>query len=328
MPRLGQNPAKSVDTVAKPEKVTVAVLSYIPFLHGYYKDSLKVLKTCLTSILANTDSSFDLMVFDNASCTEVVDYLTELHRGGEINYLVSSKKNLGKVGAWNLIFGSAPGEFIAYTDSDVYFYPGWLSKHLAIFESFPEVGTVTGLPRRGRREYSRETIRRIEEEPGFEVQRGKFIPEAWMYDHARSLGKMDQVQRYLERDDILVTSNGVSAYVTETHFQFVIRGEVVKRYLPFQYSRPMGEDVSQLDRELDRDGLLRLAVAERVTMHLGNTLDLEMVGDLPDVPVDDMVLIPDQDPGRRPLRRILRSRPLKGLFLRIYDWIFDLYYKP
>ena len=36
--RIGQNPAKFVKTVAQPERITVAVLNYIPLLSGYYAD--------------------------------------------------------------------------------------------------------------------------------------------------------------------------------------------------------------------------------------------------------------------------------------------------
>ena len=73
--RTGQNPAKSIKHVAQPERVTVAVVTYIPFLSGYYTESLDVLKVCLDSLWHNTDMSYDLFVFDNASCSEVRDYL-------------------------------------------------------------------------------------------------------------------------------------------------------------------------------------------------------------------------------------------------------------
>ena len=36
MTRIGQNPAKFVKDVAKPARITVAVLNYIPFLSGFY----------------------------------------------------------------------------------------------------------------------------------------------------------------------------------------------------------------------------------------------------------------------------------------------------
>ena len=45
--RKGQNPAKFVSTVARPERITAAVLTYIPFQSGYYAEALDVLRACL-----------------------------------------------------------------------------------------------------------------------------------------------------------------------------------------------------------------------------------------------------------------------------------------
>ena len=42
--REGQNPAKSIDHVPHPRKITVATATYIPYLKGYYAESLEVLK--------------------------------------------------------------------------------------------------------------------------------------------------------------------------------------------------------------------------------------------------------------------------------------------
>ena len=47
--RKGQNPAKFVNQVAHPERITVAVLNYIPFIGGFYAQTLQVLKTCLAA---------------------------------------------------------------------------------------------------------------------------------------------------------------------------------------------------------------------------------------------------------------------------------------
>ena len=144
--RKGQNPAKFVNQVAKPERITVAVLHYIPFLSGFYAQTLEVLKTCLNSIWENTDLPYDLMVFDNGSCQEAVDFLLAAQDEGRIQYLILSEKNMGKGGAWNVIFNAAPGELVAYTDNDAYFYAGWLSKSVRILEHFPNVGMVTSRP--------------------------------------------------------------------------------------------------------------------------------------------------------------------------------------
>jgi hypothetical protein len=68
--RKGQNPAKFVKQVARPQRITAAVITYIPFLSGFYAESLEVLKVCLNSLREGADLPFDLLVFDNASCAE------------------------------------------------------------------------------------------------------------------------------------------------------------------------------------------------------------------------------------------------------------------
>src|SRR5574338_600925 len=144
--RIGQNPAKYVKEVAKPARITVAVLNYIPFLSGFYADALEVLKVCLESIRASADLPCDLLVFDNGSCEEARQYLLDEHQAGRIQFLLLSEKNLGKGGAWNIILSGSPGEIVAYTDSDAYFYPGWLSRSVQILETYPNAGMVTARP--------------------------------------------------------------------------------------------------------------------------------------------------------------------------------------
>jgi hypothetical protein len=46
--RIGQNPAKFIGKVAQPERITVAVLNYIPFQAGFYAELLDVLKANLS----------------------------------------------------------------------------------------------------------------------------------------------------------------------------------------------------------------------------------------------------------------------------------------
>ena len=163
--RVGQNPAKSIDQVAKPADITVAIVTYIPYLGGYYAESLEVLKACLESLWQHTDLPYDLLVFDNASCPEVRAFLADAQQRGKIQFLLSSDRNIGKGGAWNLIFGGAPGRIIAYADSDIYFYPGWLSAQVQVLESIPEAGMVTGMPLWSPLEFSTSTIQWAEIHP-------------------------------------------------------------------------------------------------------------------------------------------------------------------
>ena len=53
-------------------------------------------KACLGSLHAHTTMPFDLLVFDNASCEEVREYLSAEHAAGRIRYLTLSEENLGK----------------------------------------------------------------------------------------------------------------------------------------------------------------------------------------------------------------------------------------
>src|SRR5512145_2221486 len=156
--RKGQNPAKFVREVAKPERITAAVLNYVPFLSGFYAEALDVLKASLESMRNEPGLPFDLLVFDNGSCPEVRDYLVAEKEAGRIQYLVLSEKNMGKGGAWNVILAGAPGEIIAYTDSDVLFSPKWLSRSVEILETFPNVGMVTARPFRTPPEFYSATL--------------------------------------------------------------------------------------------------------------------------------------------------------------------------
>ena len=144
MPRFGINPSRGKTLDFEPPRVTVAVLTHVPNLTGYFQHRLDVTKLTLQSILKNTAGAYELLVFDNASCPELVAYLKELQAEGQIDTLVLSQHNIGKLNALWRIGQLAMGEVIAYTDDDVYHLPGWLPAHLALFDGFPNVGAVTG----------------------------------------------------------------------------------------------------------------------------------------------------------------------------------------
>ena len=173
--RIGQNPAKAAKQVEQPERITAAVLNFIPFLSGYYAEGLDVLKACLRTAKTDAGLPFDLMVFDNGSCPEVQDELVKMHQSGEIQFLILSEKNLGKGGAWNIIFSGAPGELIAYADSDVQFFPGWLARSVEILETYPHVGMVTARPFRTPEKYSSATIDWAQQTPEAHYEIGQFL---------------------------------------------------------------------------------------------------------------------------------------------------------
>ena len=94
--RVGENPAKTIQRISKPRRITVAVLSYVPFISGYYSEALEVLKACLDGIWKNSDLPYDLMVFDNGSCEETREFLLDAQIHNKIQYSDPFRKKYWK----------------------------------------------------------------------------------------------------------------------------------------------------------------------------------------------------------------------------------------
>jgi hypothetical protein len=214
------------------------------------------------------------MVFDNGSCDEVRNYLKESQEGGRIQHLVLSEKNYGKAGAWNFIFGAAPGKYIAYADSDVYHFPGWLENQLKVLKCFPECGMVTGMPMWTPEEYSTATVQWAESRVDVSLERGRFLPWNDYWKHSKSLGAdLEKARSHYDRtEDVVIHFQGELYYVGAAHFQFVSPKDVLNRIIPIPSNRPMGQ-VRLLDEALNKAGFLRLCTSDWWVQHMGNTMD-------------------------------------------------------
>jgi glycosyltransferase involved in cell wall biosynthesis len=320
--RKGQNPAKFVKQVAKPKRITVAVLNYIPFMSGFYAQTLEVLKTCLGSIWENTDLPYDLMVFDNGSCAEVIDYLVDAHAQGKIQYLILSERNLGKGGAWNALLSAAPGEIIAYTDNDAYFYPGWLSKSVEILETFPNVGMVTSRPFRTPPELYTKTLEWAEEHPQVQIERGQYIPWEVFKVFEMSLGMPEDEahQRYEQTEDVRISYNGLAAHVGGSHWQFVSYKSILSQFLPFEMDRPMGQ-VRMLDQRMNEAGYLRLMPCDPLAQNMSNRLD--WIHDPSEMKDTRKTGSSQSDLRKKILAIPVVKRILLGFYDRVFRWYFE-----
>ena len=343
--RKGQNPAKFVKNVPKPERITVALLNYIPFLSGFYAETLDVLKVSLESMRKESGLPFDLMVFDNGSCAEVRDFLVKEKEEGRIQYLILSEKNMGKGGAWNVMLAGAPGEIIAYTDSDVLFSPKWLSRSVEILETFPNVGMVTARPFRTPPEFYESTLRWARENA--KLEEGQFIPWETFLEFNLSLGQTEKENEtvYAETKDWRITYNPMSlrpakrgsnlpineetasqkplaatskeivAFAGASHWQFTAYKATLQQFLPFDMDKPMGQ-VRQLDKRMNDAGLLRLMVSDPLVMNMSNTLGY-LRGEL------------KSGEKKRPVsfgKRLLEVGFIKKILLTVYNKIFSWYY--
>ncbi|MBM4427276.1 MAG: glycosyltransferase family 2 protein [Chloroflexi bacterium] len=324
--RKGQNPAKSAKSVAKPERITVALLNYIPFLSGFYAETLDVLKVSLESMRKDAGLPFDLMIFDNGSCPEVRDFLIQEKEEGRIQYMILSEKNMGKGGAWNVMLAGAPGEIISYTDADVLFYPNWLSRSVELLETFPNVGMVTARPFRTSPELYSSTLEWAKKNATLEE--GQFIPWETFLEFNLSLGQTEEenVKVYAETSDWRITyrpersgaqSKDVVALAGASHWQFTAYKSTLQQFLPFDMDKPMGQ-VRQLDKRMNDAGLLRLMVSDPLAMNMSNTLGY-LRGEL------------GKGKERRKKKeglgkRLLELSPIKKMLLAVYNKIFSWYY--
>lgn len=324
MARYGINPARKKSSGYKPSRVTAAVMSYIPNLEGYFSHRLDVLKLSLESLIATVGGTTDIMVMNNGSCREVREYLDGQLEAGRIDYLIHSRRNLGVIGGFKILFNAAPGDLIAYCDDDVLYYPGWLDAHLKIIDTYPRVGMVSGAPVG----YSSEqAVRAVEEfiqdnAGSVSVSSKKRIPD-WERSWAVSTGRTvdEHLQQIEGTPHRLLEYQGVEAVQSAKHFQFLTPKEIIRAAFDPEWSGLLMDGLVELDQAVDGLGYLRLSTPERFARHIGNTLSAEITAEAErlNYPVSGEV------PAVEAHRHWLMKIPGSGRILwPLYRWLFKI----
>lgn len=310
--RKGINPVKQLQSVAKPQRVTAAVLNYIPFLDGFYADMLNVLDMSLRSLRENAAMDFDLLVYDNGSCPAARAYLLSEFDQGRIQTLILSDRNMGKGGAWNVMLQAAPGEIVAYADNDVLYHAGWLRESVKVLDTYPNVGMVTSRPYHSLPELYSASLDWAESDPAVRVEKGRLINPDWMREFLQSLERTEEeILEDLNQEDVKLTFKGVSAFCGASHWQFLAWKKVLQEFLPLDLSKPLGH-VLRLDKMVNERGYLRLMTDKPYVMNLSNTVELPDGGN---------------KKSESAKRKRMVDRPIiKSPLMRIYHAIFRLYY--
>ena len=76
--RQGSNPNKEINNEGSFFIHQIIVPVYIPNEEDYFKDALKILKTCLNSLFNTIHDRTYITIVNNGSCESVVNYLDKL----------------------------------------------------------------------------------------------------------------------------------------------------------------------------------------------------------------------------------------------------------
>lgn len=324
MPRVGMNPARNRESGFLPTRVTAAILTHVPHDAGYFEHRFESLKLCIESLIHNTSPECDILIFDNASSPQVIEYLKGLRDGNRIQYLILSSRNIGKIDALQMIFRAAPGEIIAYSDDDVYFLPGWLERHLQILETYPKAGMVTGFYIRSQMHWSVQSTMTFASQPDVTCRKGVFWDRRWEEHYIDNMGRTwEQYQQEVEGlEDILLTYKDVSALVSAGHHQFVCYKAVILQALPEEYTGRLMGRMRELDDKVDQLGYLRLNTPEPVTRLIGNVISPEMADTAKADGVEANAEKVIKNTGL--IARMFRIRFINGLARKIYNWLFKV----
>lgn len=281
--RIGKNPYKG-ERNNRPQSyvskdVLCCMLVYIPNLNGYFKDRFEVMKICLTSLILHTDKNIaDILVFDQGSCQEVIDYLLSLKNKGLITYLYLSNENLGCNGAKNYIYSICQGEFLCYSDDDVFFYPGWLEKSLEVIKNFPDIGIVSASPVSNKFLKNNIVAASLPNKyKEIETIGGRW-DDKWDELFMNSLGNANMTRE--EHTIPLYVYHGVEAFPVHSHFQYLINKKARMAIYPFKVGLAMSssfEDLDfnmefALDKRVDDLGIGKLSTNGMYTEHLGGSM--------------------------------------------------------
>jgi GT2 family glycosyltransferase len=105
------------------------------------RDNLAFLRLCLESVLAGTESPFELIVVDNGSSDGTPAYLARLAERNPNVRLIANESNRGFAAACNQGAALAAGEVLVLLNDDAAVSHGWLGR-LAAHLDRPDVGMV------------------------------------------------------------------------------------------------------------------------------------------------------------------------------------------
>lgn len=270
--RVGYNPHKDEAQEQSPFLHQVVIPVFIPHHTGYFKDSFKILKLCLESLLATMHTRTFVTVVNNGSDQIVANYLDQLFDGERIHELIHTQ-NIGKL---NAILKGLSGnniELVTIADSDVLFLSGWQLETNKVFEAFPKAGVVGIVPQY--RTYMSHSHNIIFDH--LFNKKLKFIPvknpDALKLFY-KSVGWDDNANPdYLKLAMGIEAANGLNAYVGSGHFVATYKKDMFDEVVTYIGFKMGGNSETYLDEMPLYKDYWRLTTYDSYACHMGNTYE-------------------------------------------------------
>lgn len=273
--RVGSNPQKKERKITLSTHHRVIVVVYIPNEEGFYKESFKVFKLCLDSLLTSINSKAAITVVNNGSYSKVVDLLNQYLNEKKIDTLISHNLNIGKIDA---LIGAARGvreKLITYTDSDIFFKKGWQENVERIFMSLPNVGSVSPIPVRKGLFYATSSVLMnvLLKKVKFKLEK---IPENFQ-SYNKYLESINWEIEYNENELWpVIEKKSVKAIIGSGHQVLTIDKEVLDNFTPKKASLILvggDSEYKYVDEPIDFSTKMRLSTYHNFAFHMGNTTE-------------------------------------------------------
>lgn len=125
------NSIPNIDEIDKAIRASVIIVNYN---HRAY------LEGCLKSLMEDRDPADEIILVDNASTDNSVEFVRETFPQVQI---VCNSQNIGFAGGCNLGARIAQGEYLAFLNPDTIVTPGWLKKLIDAIRVNPKAGLAT-----------------------------------------------------------------------------------------------------------------------------------------------------------------------------------------
>lgn len=270
--RTGSNPNKDKTLETSPYTHQVIIPVYIPNQEGYFKDSFRILKLCLESLLKTIHNKTFITVINNGSSHEVIAYLDKIYLESKIHELVHTE-NIGKLNA--IIKGLVGNnmELVTISDADVLFLPNWQLETMKVFYEVPKAGVVGIVPQ----------FKMFEAYCGNIIfdnlfnKKLKFLPvknPVALKKFYNSIGwDTNYNQDYLKYNLGLEINTELNALIGSGHFVATYKKDIFNKITSYIGYKLGGVSETYLDKAPLKKGYWRLTTQDNFAYHMGNTFE-------------------------------------------------------